>query len=420
VIAIDTSGVESAPATISVTTDTDSSPPDAPGNLAAEEFVTSIKLTWSVPFDNIGVTSYQVSRDGNPIATVTGTSYDDTGLDPNTAFSYQVRALDARLNASAPAGIGASTDPDLVAPTTPGDLTGTPDMNSIQLSWLASTDPVGLGVDRYRISRNGNVVGSVSGLTFTDTGLENGIEYHYQVVAIDEADNVSLPASLSLETLSDSEDPTPPGDLAAEADYTVIHLSWTAATDNVGVVGYEIRRSGEETPLATVTTLGYSVEGLASGTSYSFEVRAKDAANRLSTAATVTKTTLGFDDWLGEHDLTGEETADSDGGGLDNFAEFRLGMDPSDPSDDLTFRLACTVGPAAIQIVCPELKPVGHYYLHASSSLADIKTVENRVLALTPEDIEAMSPEQREHYVVEVPVNGERKFVVLIFEPLPE
>ena len=419
VIAIDTSGNES-PVTIFVTTDLDTAAPNTPGNLAAEEFVTSINLTWSEPFDNIGVTSYQVSRDGHPIATVTGTSYDDTGLDPNTAFSYQVRALDARLNASAPAGIGASTDPDLVAPTTPGDLTGIPNMYSIQLSWLASTDPVGIGVDRYRISRNGNVVGSVTGLTFTDTGLESGIEYHYEVVAIDEADNASLPASLSLETLSDNEDPTPPGNLAAEADYTAIHLSWTAASDNVGVVGYEIHRSGEETPLATVTTLGYSVQGLASGTSYSFEVRAKDAANRLSTAATVTKTTLGFNDWLGAHNLAGQGSADSDGGGLDNFAEFRLGMDPSDPSDDLTFRLACTVGPAAIQIVCPELKPVGHYYLHASSTPADITAVENRIVSLAPEDIQAMTSEQREHYVVEVPATGDRKFVVLIFEPLPE
>ncbi|RYD66174.1 MAG: hypothetical protein EOP83_05695, partial [Verrucomicrobiaceae bacterium] len=420
VIAIDISGNET-PATISVTTDADGSAPDAPGDLAAEESVTAIKLTWTVPFDNIGVTSYQVSRDGHPIATVNGTSYDDTGLEPNTLFSYQVSAVDARNNISTAASINASTDPDLVPPTTPGELTATPSMNSIQLSWLASTDPVGVGVDRYRISRNGSVVGSVTGLTFTDTGLESGIEYHYAVVAIDEADNVSLvPATLSIETFSDSETPSPPGDLMAEADYAAIHLSWTAATDNIGVVGYEIRLSGQETPIATVTTLGYSVEGLAGGTAYTFEVRAKDAENHLSMPATVTKTTLGFTDWLADHELAGEASGDSDGGGLDNFAEYRLGMDPKDPLDDQTFHLASTMTSSSLEIVLPELKPVGHYYLHASSSPAALTAVENRILTLTPEAIEALPAEQRDHYVVEIPLAGDRKFVVLIFEPLPE
>ena len=421
VTAIDTSGNES-PATISVTTVTDTVPPQAPGNLAAEEHVTSIQLTWTVPYDLIGVTGYWIYRDGaeDPIATVTGTSYADTGLTHNTTYSYQVRAFDARGNISEDATISASTEPDLVPPTMPGDLAGIPSTDSIQLSWSASSDGEdGSGVDRYRISRNTIIVGTVTGLTFTDTGLESGIEYHYQVVAIDEAGNVSDAATLSMETTSDSVAPQPPGNLAAEPDYAAVNLSWTASPDN-DVVGYEIYRSGEESPIATVTTLAYTVSGLAGNSSYTFDVKAKDGANNLSEAATVTVETLGFDDWLEEHELTGQLTADSDGGGLDNFAEFRLGMDPTDPLDDLTFRLECTVGASAIEVVCPELKPVGHYYLHASGNLADLTAAENRVISLTPEAIAALPPEQRDHYVVEIPLTGDRKFVVLIFEPLPE
>jgi chitodextrinase/glucose/arabinose dehydrogenase len=420
VIAIDTSGRESVPATISVTTKPDASPPNPPENLAVEKHVTSLKLTWSVPFDNIGVTSYQVIRDTHPIATVTGTSYEDDGLDPNTAYVYKVRALDARGNISADATISATTDPDVVAPTVPGNLAGNPHMNSIDLSWSASSDGDGSGVDRYRISRNGSIIGSATGLSFSDTALESGIEYHYQVAAIDEAGNVSAAATLSIETTSDSVAPGPPGDLIAGPDYTAVNLSWTAATDNVGVVGYEVYRGEEETPIATVSTLSYTVSGLASNASYTFKVKAKDAANLLSAPATVTVETLGFDDWLTAHELAGQSTADSDGGGLDNFAEFRLGMDPNDPLDDLTFRLECTMGPSAIQIVCPELKPAGHYYLHASGELADIAAVENRIVSLSPEDIAALPPEQRDHYVVEIPAVDGRKFVVLIFEPLPE
>jgi hypothetical protein len=263
-------------------------------------------------------------------------------------------------------------------------------------------------------------VGTVTGLTFTDTDLESGIEYHYQVVAIDEAGNISPAATLSIETSVDSEPPAPPVNLAAEPDYTAVDLVWIAPTDP-DVAGYEVYRSGNPTPIATVTTPSYTVSGLASGTFYTFEVKTKDAAGLLSTeAASVTVETLGFDDWLEEHDMAGELTADSDGGGLDNFAEFRLGMDPSDPLDDLTFRLEPTLGASVMQVAFPELKPVGNYYLHASNSLADITAIESRIVSLSPAAIEALPPEQRDHYVVEIPAAGERKFVILIFEPTPE
>ena len=422
VTAIDSSGNLSAAATLPVTTVRDQVAPLVPGNLAAQKFVTSIKLTWSVPYDLMGVTGYRIylGSSPDPIATVTGTSFTDTGLDPNTAYSYQVRALDARGNISPPASITASTDPDVIAPSMPGNLAGIPSMDSIQLTWSASSDPEdGSGVDRYRIRRNGDIVGTVTGLTFTDTGLESGIEYHYQVVAIDEAGNVSAAATLSIETSSDSVAPGAPGNLMAEADYAAVNLSWTAPLDS-DVVGYEIYRSGEVTPIATVTSLAYTVSGLASNTSYTFEVKAKDDANLRSLPATITVETLGFDDWLAAHGLTGAVAADSDGGGLDNFAEFRLGMNPNDPVDDLSFRLECTVGPVALEVVCPELKPVGHYHVHASNNLVDLYAVENRVVSLSPEAIEALPQEQREHYVVEVPTTGARKFVVLIFEPTPE
>ncbi|MCW1922883.1 PQQ-dependent sugar dehydrogenase [Luteolibacter arcticus] len=421
VIAIDTSGNETE-ATIPVTTVTDTVAPEAPENLAAQEHVTSIQLTWTVPYDKIGVTSYRVYRDGgpDPIATVTGTTYTDTGLNQDTAYTYQVRALDARLNISPAASISASTEPDQDAPSMPGNLEGTPSMDAIQLSWDASTDGEdGSGVDRYRISRNGDIVGTVTGLTFTDTGLESGIEYDYQVVAIDEAGNVSPAATLSIETTSDSQPPSPPTELEADPDYAAVNLSWTAPPD-LDVVGYEIYRSGVVTPIATVTTLSHTVSELASNTSFTFEVKAKDAAGLLSAAASVTVDTLGFDDWLEEHDLDGQLSGDSDGGSLDNFAEFRLGMDPADPADDLTFRLEPTLVTSGLEIVFPELKPVGHYYLHASSNLAEITAVESRIVSLSPEDIEALSPEQRDHYVVEIPATGDRKFVVLIFEPTPE
>lgn len=53
-----------------------------------------MKLTWSAATDDKGVKSYDVLRDGTKVATVTTTSYTDTGLAAGTDYSYTVQARD--------------------------------------------------------------------------------------------------------------------------------------------------------------------------------------------------------------------------------------------------------------------------------------------------------------------------------------
>ena len=66
---------------------------------------------------------------------------------------------------------------------------------------------------------------------------------------------------------------------------TAATISWTAATDNVAVTGYEIYRDG--TLLTTVTTgLNYTNTGLTLDTSYVYTVKAKDAAGNRSEPST--------------------------------------------------------------------------------------------------------------------------------------
>jgi chitinase len=71
-----------------------------------------------------------------------------------------------------------------------------------------------------------------------------------------------------------------------------VSLAWTASTDNVGVSGYDVYRGS--TRATTVTGTGATVGGLAAGTSYTFTVRARDAAGNVSAASNaVTVTTSG-------------------------------------------------------------------------------------------------------------------------------
>ncbi|MFD7700387.1 glycosyl hydrolase family 18 protein [Streptomyces caelestis] len=69
--------------------------PSAPGTPTASNITdTSVKLSWSAATDDKGVKNYDVLRDGAKVATVTGTSYTDTGLSKGTDYSYTVQARD--------------------------------------------------------------------------------------------------------------------------------------------------------------------------------------------------------------------------------------------------------------------------------------------------------------------------------------
>jgi len=71
------------------------SPPSIPTNLQATAVSTSrIDLTWSPATDNVGVAGYKIYRDGVEIATAVDTSYSDTGLLPDTTYTYTVSAYD--------------------------------------------------------------------------------------------------------------------------------------------------------------------------------------------------------------------------------------------------------------------------------------------------------------------------------------
>jgi hypothetical protein len=88
----------------------DTSAPSVPGNLRVTGTTSSsASLTWSASTDNVGVTGYDVYRDGTLATTVSGTSATVSGLAASTTYQFTVRARDAAGNASGPAGPVAGT-----------------------------------------------------------------------------------------------------------------------------------------------------------------------------------------------------------------------------------------------------------------------------------------------------------------------
>jgi len=91
---------------------------------------------------------------------------------------------------------------------------------------------------------------------------------------------------------TDTTAPSTPASLTASGTTsTSTNLSWTASTDNVAVTGYNVYSGA--TLLGTATGTTYTASGLTASTTYSFTVKAKDAAGNLSAASNaVSVTTL--------------------------------------------------------------------------------------------------------------------------------
>lgn len=100
--------------------------PTAPSGLASSNLTsTSLTLNWTASADNVGVTGYDVYRNGTKInvTAVATTSYNVTGLIASTAYSFYVQAFDAAGNFSAN-----SNTINVTTPAAPG-CTGTGAIN---------------------------------------------------------------------------------------------------------------------------------------------------------------------------------------------------------------------------------------------------------------------------------------------------
>jgi fibronectin type 3 domain-containing protein len=188
---------------------------------------------------------------------------------------------------------------DTQAPTAPSSLTATAASGTqINLAWTASTDNV--GVTGYQVERcqgagctNFASVTTVTGTTFSNTGLTNGTSYSYRVRATDAAGNPSAYSNVASASTPDTQAPTAPSNVTAKTVTSHrVDLTWTASGDNVGVTGYQIERCQNPdctnfAPLATATGTTYSDTTVTADNIFRYRVTATDAAGNLSNYSNV-------------------------------------------------------------------------------------------------------------------------------------
>jgi PKD repeat protein len=163
------------------------------------------------------------------------------------------------------------------------------------LAWNASASTSVTGYKVYYGTASGvypNQLDAHMALSLTVPSLTAGTKYYFAVTAYNSAgeSGYSNEASATIPPAADTQAPTTPANLAApNRSSNMITLAWGVSTDNVGVTAYRVERcqgagctSFAQVPTSTGTSTSFSDTGLTASTSYSYRVRAADAAGNLS------------------------------------------------------------------------------------------------------------------------------------------
>lgn len=282
----DAAGNNSAASSAHSITTADVTAPSAPTGLSSANVTgTSATLSWTAASDNVGVNEYEIFNGASSIGTTANTSFNITGLTNGQTYSMTVKAKDAAGNVSSASTALSITTLDTSDPTAPTGVTSSNvTETSATLSWTAATDNV--GVTSYEVFKNGTSIGSTSNTSFEVTGLTAGQTYSMTVKAKDAAGNVSLASTAHSLTTADTTAPSTPNGLSSSnITYTGFTVSWTAASDNVGVTSYEVYLDGSNEPVGTTSGTSFNVTGLNASTAYSVTVKAKDGAGNASSAS---------------------------------------------------------------------------------------------------------------------------------------
>ena len=241
--------------------------PDAPRQLTAQaRGVSVIELRWTRPSSSGAspVTGYQIQwsstgtgrwRDREDDTGNTRTTYQDTGLSPNTTRHYRVRAI-SRAGPGAWSNVADATTDDLTVPGAPTGLRATTPIGEegseqIRLSWSAPTNDGGSPITGYRIewSSTGTLpwffvrpgpTGTAT--TYLHTGLAPNTTRYYRVRALN-AQGQGAP-STAVRGRTNAAPPGRPQNLDALANGpNSITLDWEAPATNGGarITGYTIQ-----------------------------------------------------------------------------------------------------------------------------------------------------------------------------------
>lgn len=278
----------------SVTIDTGTIPTDTttPNNvtnlITSNVTATSLTLSWTVS-SSLDVSGYDVYRGATLLTTVTGSTYNVTGLTEKTSYTFTVKAKDASNNIASGTSVTITTE-DLTAPNNVTNLsTSNITATSVTLTWTASSST---DVSGYEVYNGSTYLTTVTGNSYNVSGLTANTNYTFNVKAKDDSNNVASGTSVSF-TTSSVADTTAPNDVTnlttSNLSTTSVTLNWTASSSS-DIANYEIYNGGSL--ITSTASTSYTVTGLTHSTQYTLTVKAKDGAGNVSNGTNVTFTTV--------------------------------------------------------------------------------------------------------------------------------
>ena len=267
--------------------------PSAPSNVSATPGDSSATVSWMPPADGGSpITGYTVTRLVGGVAqgsvSTTDTSAKFTDLANGTSYKFSVTARN--VLGTSPAGESPEVTP-ASKPSAPTGVTAVAGNTSAVVSWTAPPDG-GSPITSYVVTTTGgadppgpvNVNGTPPGDSTTITGLTNGTAYSFTVRALNTVgSSAESAASTPVTPMTVPDAPTAVTAIQGDASATV---SWAAPANTGGspITSYTVTPSAGSTALTPVTVSGtppsttLDVTGLTNGTTYTFTVRATNAA----------------------------------------------------------------------------------------------------------------------------------------------
>ena len=206
---------------------------------------------------------------------------------------YNVAMTDTQIAALYAAQAAAPVKTDTIPPTAPLNLSASVKFTDVSLSWLPSTDNV--GVQEYNVYQNGTLVKTVGQTQTSILSLTQLTNYAFAVSAVDSSGNESTWSTVNVKTgvsaTKDTIKPTKPSNFKGTPGSNSILISWTPSTDNVAVGGYVLTKDGAFVDSLSADKTSDLVSGLTASTPYTFDLYAYDlAGNRSDTADITVKT----------------------------------------------------------------------------------------------------------------------------------
>ncbi|MCD8382977.1 MAG: fibronectin type III domain-containing protein [Clostridiales bacterium] len=226
-----------------------------------------VKITWNAVS---GATSYRVYRKASGdsswtrVGSTTSTSYTSTGVTSGKTYTFTVRAVKGSTLS------GYSTTGKTIRYLSTPSVTLSNITGGVKVSWTKSTGATG-GYYVYRRTESGSytlIAKIASGtLTYTDKAASAGVRYYYMVRAYSNG-YYSAYASQYITRLG-----TPTG-IAVTNVKSGVQVTWNSVK---GATSYEVWRKksgGSWSKVGTSATTSYISQGVSSGVTYTFTVKA--------------------------------------------------------------------------------------------------------------------------------------------------